>query len=85
MIGVFGELLVTAGVLVLLFIGWQTWWQSSVLAAQQNSAAAQQSQKYLNEAKKSATPAPTPTTKVAPDGTTTKDYGTPPVMTARFP
>ncbi|WP_243061734.1 class E sortase [Humibacter sp. RRB41] len=79
-IGVVGELLVTAGVLVLLFLGWQTWWQSGVLAAQQNSAAAQQSQKYLEQATKS--PTPTPTTKVAPDGTKTADYGTPPVMKA---
>ena len=79
-VGVIGEVLVTAGVLVLLFIGWQTWWQSAVLAAQQNSAAAQQSQKYLDQAKKSPTPTPTPTSKVSADGTKTVDYGTPPVM-----
>ncbi|WP_022902065.1 class E sortase [Humibacter albus] len=79
-VGVFGELLVTAGVLVLLFLGWQTWWQSGVLAAQQNSAAAEQSQKFLDQAKNE--PTPTPTAVKQPDGTTKKDYGTPPVMSA---
>jgi len=79
-VGVIGELLVTAGVLVLLFLGWQTWWQSAVLGAQQNSAAGQQSQDFLDQA--SASPTPTPTPTVAPDGTKTVDYGPPPVMKA---
>ena len=83
-VGVTGELLVTAGVLVLLFIGWQTWWQSSVLAAQQNSAAAQQSKKFLDEAKDAPTPTPTPvaTPSDSADGTKTAGYGPPPVMKA---
>lgn len=83
-VGVIGELLVTAGVLVLLFIGWQTWWQSSVLAAQQNSAAAQQSKKFLDEAKDAPTSTPTPVTTPGDtaDGTKTVDYGPPPVMKA---
>ncbi len=38
-IGVLGELLITAGVLVLLFLGWQIWWNSWILAGQQTSAA----------------------------------------------
>lgn len=58
--GVLGELLITAGVLVLLFLGWQIWWNSLVLAGQQTSAAQQQSQKWLDEAVKSPTPSPTP-------------------------
>lgn len=77
-IGVSGELLVTAGVLVLLFLGWQTWWQSGVLGAQQNSAAAQQSKQFLQQAK--GAPAPTPSPTTAPDGTKTVSYGPPPVM-----
>lgn len=76
-VGVFGEVLVTAGVLVLLFIGWQTWWQSGVLAGQQTNAAADQSNQFLQQATR--TPAPTPT-KTNSDGT--PDYGPIPVAKA---
>ncbi|HEV7185268.1 MAG TPA: class E sortase [Leifsonia sp.] len=59
--GVLGELLITAGVLVLLFLGWQVWWNSLVLSGQQTSAATSQSRQWLNDAKKNppATVAPT--------------------------
>jgi sortase A len=77
-LGVLGEILVTAGVVVLLFIGWQTWWQSAVIAAGQNQSAAQQSQKFLDEAKGQPTPTPTPVTTPG-SGASTVDYGTPPV------
>ncbi|MFF1876574.1 class E sortase [Leifsonia sp. NPDC058230] len=50
--GVVGELLITAGVLVLLFLGWQTWWNSLILSGQQTSAASSQSQKWIDDAKK---------------------------------
>jgi sortase A len=81
-IGVIGEVLVTAGVLVLLFLGWQTWWQSGVLAAQQNSAAAKQSQKFLDEAKGASTSTATPTPVATPSGSKTVDFGPPPVAKA---
>ncbi|WP_223693082.1 class E sortase [Leifsonia poae] len=55
--GVLGELLITAGVLVLLFLGWQVWWNSLVLAGQQTSAASTQSQKWIEQAKKNPPPA----------------------------
>jgi len=58
--GLLGELLITAGVLVLLFLGWQIWWNSLVLAGSQTSAAQEQSQKWLDEATKSPSPTPTP-------------------------
>lgn len=60
--GVLGELLITAGVLVLLFLGWQIWWNSLVLAGSQTSAAQEQSQKWLDEATKSPSPTPPPET-----------------------
>jgi sortase A len=60
-LGVVGELLITAGVLVLLFLGWQVWWNNLVTSNQQSSAAASQSQKWIDDAIK----APAPTT---PDG-----------------
>jgi sortase A len=56
--GVLGEILITAGVLVLLFLGWQVWWNSLVLGGQQTSAATSQSQKWLDDAKKVPPPAP---------------------------
>ena len=79
LLGVVGELLITAGVLVLLFLGWQVWWNSLVLAGEQTNAAAAQSRQWLDEASASPTPAPAPTK--AP-GATKPDYGPPPVMTA---
>src|ERR1700712_3267233 len=57
-VGVLGELLITAGVLVLLFLGWQIWWNNLVLAGQQTSSAAQQSQKWVDDALKAPKPAP---------------------------
>jgi sortase A len=56
-VGVFGELLITAGVLVLLFLGWQVWWNSLVLAGQQTSAATSQSKQWLDDAEKVPAPA----------------------------
>jgi Sortase (surface protein transpeptidase) len=56
--GVFGELLVTAGVLVLLFLAWQTWWNSAVLGAQQTTTAAQQGKDWLPLGRGAASPPP---------------------------
>jgi len=47
LLGVAGELLVTAGVLVLLFIGWQNVFNSWVLNGQQSGAAAKLGQQWL--------------------------------------
>lgn len=73
--GVLGELLITAGVLVLLFLGWQIWWNSLVLAGSQTSAAQQQSQKWLDEATKAPTAEPKP-----PPATDPAQPAPPPVM-----
>ncbi len=78
-LGVIGELFITAGVLVLLFLGWQVWWNSLVLAGQQTNAASSQSQKWIDQASASPTPAPEPTTT---PGTNKPDYGPPPVREA---
>ncbi|MFC9917237.1 class E sortase [Agromyces binzhouensis] len=40
-IGVLGELLLTAGALVLLFLGWQLWWNDAITGAQQSAAASE--------------------------------------------
>lgn len=44
--GVAGELLVTAGVLVLLYLGWQLWLNDLVVGAQQNGAAGELSESW---------------------------------------
>lgn len=38
-VGIFGELLVTAGVLVFLFLGWQLWLNDVIVGGQQNQVA----------------------------------------------
>jgi sortase A len=40
-IGVLGELLVTVGLIAMLFLGWQLWWNNLVIGAQQATAAAE--------------------------------------------
>jgi sortase A len=45
-VGVLGELLVTAGVLVLLFLGWQLWFNELVMGAQQQDTAASVAQDW---------------------------------------
>jgi len=48
--GVLGELLITAGVLVLLFIGWQNVFNTWILEGQQANAAAQLGQQWVEQA-----------------------------------
>lgn len=57
-LGVAGELLLTAGVLVLLFIAWQNFFNSWVLNGQQTGAAGQLSKQWLEN----SAPAPTGST-----------------------
>jgi sortase A len=48
-VGVLGEVLITAGVLVLLFLGWQLWLQDIIVGNQLHGEALQQSQEWNNE------------------------------------
>lgn len=59
-VGVLGELLVTAGVLILLFLGWQLWWNDAILASQQSDAASDLSSEWDAEARADASDAPPP-------------------------
>ena len=45
-IGIIGELLITAGVLVVLFLGWQVWWNDIVVGNQQATAAQELSEQW---------------------------------------
>ncbi|SMH49234.1 sortase A [Rathayibacter oskolensis] len=69
--GVVGELLITAGVLVLLFLGWQLWWNDAVIAGQQTSEAAELRQSW-GDTETVPAPQPTETAGEAPAG-----YGDP--------
>lgn len=48
-VGVLGEILLTAGALILLFLGWQLWWNDAIMAGQQSSAASDLSAQWLEE------------------------------------
>ncbi|HXD62406.1 MAG TPA: class E sortase [Lacisediminihabitans sp.] len=66
-IGLIGELLITAGVLVFLFLGWQLWLNDLIVGAQQDKAAVQLAKEWSG-----SVPTRTRPTTVAPP-----DYGTP--------
>lgn len=76
-VGVFGEVLLTAGVVVLLFLAWQLWWNDAILAHSQSASAADQSQTWQTQA---ATPSPTALSPLDPTTSATTDYGTPDVI-----
>ena len=61
-VGVLGELLLTAGVLILLFLGWQLWWNDAIMAGQQSSAASELSSEWQQQASETqgTTPPPDP-------------------------
>jgi sortase A len=67
-IGVLGELLVTGGVVVLLFLGWQLWFNNVVSTNAQTSVAEELSSEW-------ATVSPT----ASPEPTASRDPGTPAV------
>ena len=49
-LGVLGELFITAGVLVMLFLGWQVWLNDLILGNQQGQQAVELSEDWANEA-----------------------------------
>jgi sortase A len=61
-VGVLGELLITAGVFVLLFLGWQLWLQDILVGGAQDKQSAQLGQDWQREAPKpsASTPAVKP-------------------------
>ncbi len=73
--GVLGELLVTAGVLVLLFVVWQMWVGDIIISAQHNAEGAAVSQEWAEE------PAPeTPPLITEGEGEDQVSYYEPPVL-----
>lgn len=57
-LGVTGELSITAGALIFLFLFWQLWFNDLVVRAEQNSAAEDLSQSWIDAAKEDPTDPP---------------------------
>lgn len=75
--GVLGELLITGGILVLLFLAWQLWWNDAVMAASQSRAAASISRGWTDDVEPDSDSEPDPDPAPAADG-----FGEPVVGTA---
>ncbi|GAA3878949.1 class E sortase [Leifsonia kafniensis] len=61
-----GELLITAGAVVLLFLGWQLWWNDMMMANSQTQASTDISREWIEQATK-ATPPPEEATPLPAD------------------
>lgn len=48
-VGVFGELLITAGVLVMLFLGWQLWLNDIIVGVQERQESLEQTQEWNHQ------------------------------------
>jgi len=66
-VSVLGELLITSGVLVLLFIGWQQWFNDKVVAGEQYDQAAALSEQFAAQAGAEPTPGGEPPVTAAPE------------------
>jgi sortase A len=71
--GVLGELLITAGVIVLLYVGWQLWIGDMIFGAQRNALGQDLSQQWEQEYSapvgRSSSALPTASPAVSPDAT----------------
>ncbi|PRY67954.1 sortase A [Glaciihabitans tibetensis] len=78
-IGVLGELLITAGVLVLMFLGWQVWLNDIIVGAEQQDVAVELSEGW----EQAATDKPeTPDATATPDPADVASQAEPVVMAA---
>jgi sortase A len=80
-VGVLGELLMTAGVLVLLFLGWQVWLNDIIVGAEQTNAADRLAQQWESHPTTPSSSDPTDGPSAQPTGTPVPgDAGEPVVM-----
>lgn len=71
-VGVIGELLITAGVIALLYVVWQLWVGDLIYGAERNATGHELSEIWAQEYQPSATPLPTPTDEPGADPVTAK-------------
>lgn len=76
-VGVLGEVLLTAGAIVLLFLAWQLWWNDAMLAKSQSAAAADTSKSWSTS---TATPTVEPSAAAALPAAV--DFGEPAVLSS---
>lgn len=85
-LGVLGELLITAGVVALLYVAWQMWIGDWIIGSQKHTEASALSQSWLQQASQSPTasdtPSPSPSASSSPEAAAPvvpvmaqKDYG----------
>lgn len=65
----FGEILLTFGVLTLLYVSWHTWIGDAIVQSEQHAAAQALAEQWANEAEESPAPAPSPDATPSPDQT----------------
>jgi sortase A len=70
---IFGELLITAGIVLLLFVAWQLWWTNVESDAKQSAAV----KDFARELGGPVTPGPAPTATGGTAAAGPKDYGAP--------
>jgi sortase A len=75
---VIGELLITAGIVLLLFVAWQLWWTNVASDARQGEVV----KDFARELGGPVVPAPAPRPGASAAASGTPDYGTPPVAQA---
>lgn len=66
-VGILGELLITGGVVVLLFIGWQLWLYDSIVGDELQEQATAQSREWDEQAAANPTPTPSDTPSDGPN------------------
>ena len=81
-VGIIGEVLITAGVLVLAFLGWQLWWNDMIMAGQQSKAAAEISQTWIDDERSSRDQAADTPQTTDPGESAPADFGDPVVREA---
>lgn len=69
-VGVLGELLITAGVLTLLYVGWQLWIGDLIYGAERGAQAQEQSDQWQQQYEHHVAASPQPTQTPAPAETT---------------
>ncbi|NYJ20989.1 class E sortase [Glaciibacter psychrotolerans] len=83
-VGVLGELLITGGVLVLLFLGWQLWWNDMIMANAQTNSATDLSQNWIQQSQITAKPVDPTTPPAEPQDFGEPVVATPPAETETF-
>ncbi|MEO8555358.1 MAG: class E sortase, partial [Actinomycetota bacterium] len=70
-VGVGGELLITVGLLTLLFVAWQLWWTDVTANHEQAAEVQSLERRFLRDDAVIPTPSPTPTASPTPKATRT--------------